>query len=243
MPHVGPSAAAVFSGPPSCRSWKLSGFHFRGCAAAAVVPREGGSHAAPSWGPTAELAAGPKSSSFQRAGSHHALWMGMRSFSRAQGGPSLPAAGFWPVGSRQLAGIEFRGWQRRGKGSRRAFIFILGILGWRRSRQWGGGFRQLLLAGGMGVIRRSVCVPFPIFTALVKTFLVVTCGKGQPPPCPQRAATALTLLLPAGRAGGAEDAGRLAQVTSPASGRDICVPPPWRSDALCPRISGSCCTA
>lgn len=107
----------------------------------------------------------------------------------------------------------------------------------------GGGFGQLLLAGGMGAIRRSVCPPFPIFTALVKTFLVVTCGKGQPPPCPQRAATALTLLLPAGRAGGAEDAGQLAQVTSPANGRDIRVPPPWRSDALCPRISGSCCTA
>lgn len=49
-------------------SWKPSGFHFRGSAAAAAVPQEGGSHAAPRWGPTAEPATLPKSSSFQRLG-------------------------------------------------------------------------------------------------------------------------------------------------------------------------------
>jgi len=50
----------------------------------------------------------------------------------------------------------------------------------------------------MGAVGRSS----PLFTALVKTLLVIPCGKGPlpAPPCPQRATTALTLLLPTGRA-------------------------------------------
>lgn len=72
------------------------------------------------------------------------------------GGASLPAAGFWPAGSKQLSGrwgLGFRAGrgsqQRRGKGSCRGDVFREG------GGAADGGFGQLLLTGGMGAVGRS----------------------------------------------------------------------------------------